>query len=158
VLAFESDKGSLPPGAVRLTPTQTNTVVALTGAADPTFGINVGTIPFLLPYIERNDLAQRFQLNVPWYNLTTLGPAGTYNRDVSLNPIKLLLCPAFDQRPRVSGFVQPVNASVSEPGTGHEGSCRNCSVALPGGGTANYAGYGAAIDYGFIGGDWGSGM
>jgi prepilin-type N-terminal cleavage/methylation domain-containing protein/prepilin-type processing-associated H-X9-DG protein len=161
VLTFESEKGKLPPGGVRLLPTATNEVVDMTGPADPTFGINVGTIPFLLPYIERNDLAVRFQLNVPWYNLTVAGPMGTYNRDISLDPIKMLLCPAFDPKPRYCGYVQRVTGSTAEPGAGHEaaGPCRNCNVALPGSTTtAKYPGFGASIDYGFIGGDAGSGV
>src|SRR3954452_19643935 len=42
---FENTRQSLPPGGARFLPTDVNPIANLTGPANPTFGINVGSIP-----------------------------------------------------------------------------------------------------------------
>src|ERR1700743_380103 len=46
---FESANKWIPPGGVRLLPTDPNPVENLVGAVDPTNGTNQGWVPFLLP-------------------------------------------------------------------------------------------------------------
>src|SRR4051794_13984101 len=74
---FEADRGVLPPGGVRLKPTDTNLLINLTGPVHPTLGNNQGWVPFLLPYIEQGAIASGYQLNVPWYDNTAASSAGT---------------------------------------------------------------------------------
>jgi prepilin-type N-terminal cleavage/methylation domain-containing protein/prepilin-type processing-associated H-X9-DG protein len=140
--AFEADRHTLPPGGVRLTPTAPNPVIGLTGAANPSWGIDVGWAPFLLPYIEQEALAELYQLNVPWYDSTVANSAGTYNRNLSLNRIKLLLCPSFPFPNRFAGYVQPY-AHVSG-GTVPPSSISNWGSGL-----------GASLDYGVVSGPYG---
>jgi prepilin-type N-terminal cleavage/methylation domain-containing protein/prepilin-type processing-associated H-X9-DG protein len=178
IYAFEENYSKLPPGSLMLLPSMTNPFADVTGPTDPNFGINVGTIPFLLPYLERNDLALGFQLNVPWINLMVPSPAGTCNRDISTQQIKSLLCPSFDQTPRYLGWYTTPGwlSSVGEldsrlsswqppvpaigtytdgtPIYGHEsdhGNGYNNKGGPPGGIAKSYPGFGAAMDYGVIG-------
>jgi prepilin-type N-terminal cleavage/methylation domain-containing protein/prepilin-type processing-associated H-X9-DG protein len=174
---FEENYGRLPPGGVYLKPTDPNPFADVTGAADPNFGICVGTMPFLLPYMERNDLAMQFQLNVPWMNLWVPNSAGTFNRDVSVQQIKMLLCPAFIPTPRYLNYYStsaapniapysesttrvaalipqlPPGITVYNNGSGHESACVPCTIGGPGLGAPHksYPGYGAAMDYGVVG-------
>lgn len=139
---FHNDKKRFPPGGVRLLPTDPNPVSNLIGAVHPVLGTNQGWVPFILPYLEQGALVANYQLNVPWYDNTIPNGVGTFNRDIATQPIPLLLCPAFDRRPRWGTYVQPAGGG---------------SGGIPSSITVNASpGLGAAIDYGANGGyRWG---
>jgi prepilin-type N-terminal cleavage/methylation domain-containing protein/prepilin-type processing-associated H-X9-DG protein len=136
--SFQTDRKVLPPGGVRLLPTDPNTIQNLIATVHPTLGTNQGWVPFILPYVEQGALIKDYLLNVPWYDNTIVNAAGTFNRDIATKPVQVLLCPAFDRRPRWATFVQPLTGGSFTV---------NASPGL-----------GASIDYGAISGDWGSGM
>jgi prepilin-type N-terminal cleavage/methylation domain-containing protein/prepilin-type processing-associated H-X9-DG protein len=143
LLAFESDKGVLPPGGVAIAYNATsNPVQFLTGPLNGNTSIDLGWVPFILPYIEQGALANSFQLNVPWYDNTVPNSAGKYNRDIAKTPIKMLLCPSFDPTPRFCTYFQAVAASPGVPSD---------PPGVP-------TGVGASIDYGAVtGSGYGSG-
>jgi prepilin-type N-terminal cleavage/methylation domain-containing protein/prepilin-type processing-associated H-X9-DG protein len=113
IASFESDKGVLPPGGVRLLAADPNPVQNLTGANHPTLGVNVGWVPFILPYIEQGALAGTFQLNVPWYDNTVPTAAGTFNRDAALKRVSILICPSFEPAPRFCTYANAVGSSTA---------------------------------------------
>jgi prepilin-type N-terminal cleavage/methylation domain-containing protein len=122
---FESAYGHLPPGYV--------------GGIDPTYGVDAGStagpmngsLSFVLPYIEQENIYRQFVTtttvagHVSFENNPLPPPAGTWspwwgnsaNMTVAFNKVKTFLCPADTPDVQTTGvFVYFISWSV--PGTG----------------------------------------
>jgi prepilin-type N-terminal cleavage/methylation domain-containing protein/prepilin-type processing-associated H-X9-DG protein len=81
---FESAHGFFPPGAVTDPTTPVAARLNLTGAPYS------GVLPFLLPYVEENAIARRYDLNLPWWGASNSnGETG-----VIQTQLKITRCPS----------------------------------------------------------------
>jgi len=142
---FEISFGHYPPGAVRFLPSETTNAARmepLVGKATSA-GIAHGWVPFILPYIEQGNLANGYQLNLPWYDNSSAGPNGQTNRQLALTPIKILQCPSFSKAVRFCTYAQPINGGPDLWNLGNLGAAidygaiTGLSYQLSGTGTAN---------------------
>ena len=81
---FHSTYGVFPPGAVAST-TSITSQSFLRKAGVNVFNVNHSWTPFILPYIEQDNVKNRYSMNVSWN--------ATANRPIIQTPIKILICP-----------------------------------------------------------------
>ncbi len=109
---YADDVGHFPAGAV-YEPGPTGQYAAAAASAGETSaseGIAYGWVPFLLPYIEQNHLAEEFAFNYPWYDNTH-----SNNRAIACTPLKLLRCPSFAPATvRYSTYATQVGAGAGD--------------------------------------------
>lgn len=82
---FHSTFGVFPPGAVAST-TSITSQSHLKKAGVSVFNVNHSWTPFMLPYIEQENVKRGYSMNVSWNNVA--------NRPIIETPIKILLCPS----------------------------------------------------------------
>jgi prepilin-type N-terminal cleavage/methylation domain-containing protein len=82
---FHSTYGVFPPGAVAST-TSITSQSHLKKAGVSVFNVNHSWTPFILPYIEQDNVKNVYRMNVSWNNAA--------NRPIIETPIKIFLCPS----------------------------------------------------------------
>jgi prepilin-type N-terminal cleavage/methylation domain-containing protein/prepilin-type processing-associated H-X9-DG protein len=82
VLHYEDAKGELPPAYSH---------ISVENGTPTSF--NHGLVPFILPFMEQNALAQRYDMNANW-NYKDPAKPGASNSDVQQTPIPVLQCPS----------------------------------------------------------------
>jgi prepilin-type N-terminal cleavage/methylation domain-containing protein len=81
---FHSAYGVFPPGAVAST-TSITSQSYLKKAGVSVFNVNHSWTPFMLPYIEQDNVKNLYNMSVSWN--------ATANRTIIQTPIKILICP-----------------------------------------------------------------
>jgi prepilin-type N-terminal cleavage/methylation domain-containing protein/prepilin-type processing-associated H-X9-DG protein len=106
---FDSANGGLPPSSYDDDPTPVVTFPAPIPAGQPPRGV----LFILLPYIEQENLRQRFDPTTDW----RAGPPSP-NRDAIQVPVKLFICPAAPIQNRTRTFNSvtfgPVTGAVAD--------------------------------------------
>jgi prepilin-type N-terminal cleavage/methylation domain-containing protein/prepilin-type processing-associated H-X9-DG protein len=130
---FENNHGFFPPGAVT-TPTSNGAVATgLKGVPNTsggwTNGPYSGVLPFLLPYLEQENLANEYNLNLPWFD-----PANSsISTGVVQHQLKITQCPSspfpgqyerYWQNPSsYTGYSSAGYTNTSFPNGGPGGAC-----------------------------------
>ena len=82
---FQSTYGVFPPGAVAST-TSITSQSHLKKAGVSVFNVNHSWTPFILPYIEQDNIKKQYSMNVSWN--------ASANRPIIQTPIKVFMCPS----------------------------------------------------------------
>jgi len=105
--SYESAHGALPPGSLG---------ALYNGTAEPTSGSDLGTLPFLMPYLEQENLARQVEATGVSFQLSNVRSESWYNipdaARVAMTPVKQFLCPSDPgRRPGIiilSWFLYPI--------------------------------------------------
>jgi prepilin-type N-terminal cleavage/methylation domain-containing protein len=107
---FHETRGFFPPGAISGTNTQAATTTSKRLAIPS--GVTHGWAPFLLPFVEQQNLFDRYDFQFDWRD-----PA---NQVVRTTPLAIFICPSTPGRNRIDAFNSAqfgaVDAAVSDYG------------------------------------------
>src|SRR5262245_38234820 len=111
--SFQTARGYFPPGQLNNPTMQAAQRMRLTGTRDPNDPSKYqsvprhGTVVFLLPYLEQNDLARQIDLTVPWFHPKNTQKGGPVSQSLSV-----ARCPSVSvSSSMTTGFWQNADAN-----------------------------------------------
>src|SRR5262249_18798118 len=109
---YENSNAAFPPGALTDPTSPAATRLGLTGT--PASGV----LPFLLPYLEQGNVAQNYNLNLPWFAVANSNRA----TGVVQTQLKVTHCPSSPIRNQYERYWQNPNTGLAAYSTAYAAS------------------------------------
>jgi prepilin-type N-terminal cleavage/methylation domain-containing protein/prepilin-type processing-associated H-X9-DG protein len=132
--AFESAHRCFPPGAVTYATSPAAKALGIAGTANGSGGWAngpySGVLPFLLPYLEQENVANKYNLNLPWWDPANSGMA----TGVIQTQLKITRCPSSPVPNQFDRYWQNPSLGGTRPAYSAYGSAGYTDTSFPGGG------------------------
>jgi prepilin-type N-terminal cleavage/methylation domain-containing protein/prepilin-type processing-associated H-X9-DG protein len=121
---FESTFKCFPPGAVTYPTAPAAVALGIRGAPYS------GVLPFLLPYLEQENVARRYDLNLPWWDPANSSIA----TGVIQTQLKITHCPSSPVPNQFDRYWQNPALGATRPAYAGYGAAGYTDTSFPGGG------------------------